>query len=274
MHPYIARETMYWSHHKATEPSEIRQQPERGTLQQFPRQELFRIETFFDTARNFLQRSSSLFQKTPTFFHFLDLPQELIDIILDTAIINELSGNSISIKVTSKYAQHSKKSSSALDPFMDFPFILPDIPKVFHINHAIRAGLLRRHACNILKLVVPGCNDSMGPWIYHPPYMRRLRFTSPAQLSRFHIALFMRCISPQLVVTRALRISTMWRSRLIRPTFEHLWRVEMKFQDKDNVERAIGVRTSTEDSHTSGEINWKYSFCPEQHRLFSWQLVD
>ena len=182
-------------------------------------------KTSFEKIKAVFLQPNPPHQSAPGFPRFLDLPQETIDMILDMAIADELPEDAIRIRLKSMYAQQSLRPSfsSALDPFLDFPFILPTVPAVFQLNHAIRTGLLRRHARDIVKFAVR---------LYHQPVVNKMLFIPPVRPSSFYIALFMRYISPQQIVEKGLKISSRGRTPRCAPAFKHIWHLEVRFIDK------------------------------------------
>lgn len=245
--PHIRRQPLYWG------PPSLRhleiQRPESTKLQRKSQLEQPQSASIFKNMKKFLLRifrshQSATQHEVPRSSRLLNLPQELIDIILDMAIVNEIPETTIIIRISPiKHAKRPSMLSStleSLDPFTRFPFILPPIPTVFQLNHATRINLLRRHSANILKLSVPGYTHQTRPWIYRHPSTNQLRLTSSHELPEFSIALFMRCISPQLIVTRALKISTLKRW-LCTPAYEVRWRVDLLFVDGEEREEVLGA---------------------------------
>jgi hypothetical protein len=263
--PQLRRQPMYWGPPHALKQPEVGK-PQPPKLQESKKPEQRYEPTRFDDIKEFFlrifktQRLTPL-RDTPRIFRLLDLPQELIDKILDIAISNEAPQNAIIIRWTSTRSEWTPGFLSALDSsLLRFPMVLPAIPPVFHLSHAIRLNLLRRHRSNILSLAIPGRNRAMRPWIYRHTCTNQLRLVMPVRLSSWQIALLMRYVSPRLVVQKALRISNLRRYFCYR-VFNVVWRVDMVFVDGDRVMNAAMGRPTAEQPQTGGRIGWTHVFC-------------
>ncbi|KAF2445634.1 hypothetical protein P171DRAFT_269389 [Karstenula rhodostoma CBS 690.94] len=225
-------------------------------LQRTSQPEEYQKTRILDGIKGFFLRMLGPKKSAPNVFRLVDLPRELIDMILDMAISNETPQHSTSITLSSAYSELASYDALSSNFFVRFPFVLPAVPAVFHLNHSVRAKLLRRHSRYILELAIPGCNEGIRPWIYRHGCNNELRLTMPTRLSSFHIALLMRCISPQLAVQKALKVVTIEKHFCCR-WVQVVWLLEMSIVDEGEEKDAIVAGSRIGPPRTGERMRWK-----------------